>query len=87
MLREVVASRRPDLHVVGAARRDLKTHYNHWARDLCRSRVGIWLRPGPGLDGDLWSTPMPRHVGAGLPPGRGFLVAHGAVELMQAMCV
>lgn len=87
LLREVVASRRPDLHVVGAARRDLKTHYNHWARDLCRSRVGIWLRPGPGLDGDLWSTPMPRHVGAGLPPGRGFLVAHGAVELMQAMCV
>ncbi len=84
-LRSLVASQRPDLHVIAAGRRDLKTQYNHWARELCRSRVGVWLKPGPGLDGDLWSTPMPRHVPSGLPAGRGFVVAHGAVELVQTM--
>ena len=83
VLKGLAASRRPDVHVVAAARRDLKTQYQHWAKDLCRSRVGLWLRPSPGLDGDLWSTPMPRHIPPGMPPGRGFLVADGSVELVQ----
>ncbi len=84
VLAELAATRRPDLHVIAAGRRDLKTVYNHWAKALCRSRLGLWLRPSPGLDGDLWSTPMPRHVPAGMPPGRGYLIGGGAVELVQA---
>ncbi len=84
-LRNLVAMRRPDLHVIAAGRRDLKTQYNHWARDLCKSRIGVWLAPGPGLDGDLWSTPMPRHIPAGLPQGRGYLITAGAVEQVQTM--
>lgn len=83
VLRRLAASRRPDLHVIAAGRRDLKAHYRHWAKELCRSRVGLWLRPGPGLDGDLWSTPMPRHIPPGVPAGRGFLVGAGSVELIQ----
>jgi S-DNA-T family DNA segregation ATPase FtsK/SpoIIIE len=83
VLKGLAACRLPDVHVIAAARRDLKTQYQHWAKDLCRSRVGLWLRPSPGLDGDLWSTPMPRHIPPGMPPGRGLLVADGTVELVQ----
>lgn len=84
ILKRLAASRRPGFHVVAAGRRDVKTQYQHWAKDLCRSRIGVWLRPSPGLDGDLWSTPMPRHVPSGIPPGRGYLVAGGTVELVHA---
>jgi len=83
VLLRLAHSRRPDLHVIAAGRRDLKTHYQHWAKELCRSRIGLWLRPSPGLDGDLWSTPMPRHVPAVMPHGRGFLVGDGRVEVVQ----
>ena len=83
VLKELAGGRRPDLHVIAAGRRDLKTVYNHWAKDLCRSRIGLWLRPSPGLDGDLWSTPLPRHIPNGLPPGRGYLIGDGCVELVQ----
>ncbi len=83
-LRHLVTARQPGLRVVGVGRRDLKTRYRHWALDLCRSRRGVWLRPSPGSDTDLWSTPMPRRVSPGMPAGRGFLVAEGTVEVIQA---
>lgn len=83
VLAELATSRRPDLHVVAAGRRDLKRQYSHWANSLTRSRKGVWLQPSPGLDGDLWSTPMPRNIALGMPPGRGYLIGDGVVELVQ----
>jgi S-DNA-T family DNA segregation ATPase FtsK/SpoIIIE len=80
----LVASSPPEVHVVAAGRRDLKSQFNHWAKELCRSRIGLWLKPSPGLDGDLWSTPMPRRVPPGVAAGRGYLVCGGTVELVQA---
>jgi len=83
VLAELATNRRPDLHVIAVGRRDLKRQYNHWANTLTKSRKGLWLQPSPGLDGDLWATPMPRRVTAGMPQGRGFLVSEGVVELVQ----
>jgi S-DNA-T family DNA segregation ATPase FtsK/SpoIIIE len=80
----LISGRNPGTHVIATARRDLKTRYQHWARELCRSRTGLWMRPTPGVDADLWSTPLPR-VAGGMAPGRGFLVADGMVELVQVM--
>ncbi len=84
-LEQLIAERRSHVHVIAAGRRDLKVHYNHWAKDLCRSRIGLWLKPSPGLDGDLWSTPLPRRIPAGMPVGRGYLVGDGRVELVQTV--
>ncbi len=83
VLAHLAAVRDPQVHVIAAARRDIKSRYNHWVKGLTASRQGLWLGPGPGLDGDLWSTPMPRRIPTGLPVGCGYLVSDGAVELVQ----
>ena len=84
VLADLARSRRADLHLIAVGRCDLKRNYSHWATALTRSRKGVWLQPSPGVDGDLWSTPMPRHIPTGIPQGRGFLVSDGIVELIQA---
>ncbi len=84
-LTRLAAQRHPDVHVVAAARRDVKGRYGHWSRELCRSRQGLWLKPSDGVDGDLWSTPLPRRVPLPMPPGRGYLVTEGTVEVVQAV--
>ena len=82
---ELVASRRPRLHVVAAARPGVKAVPGHWARALAASRTGIWLGPSAGVDADLWHTPLPRRFPTHLPQGRGLLVVGGATELVQVM--
>ena len=64
-----VTGRHPHLHVVAATRPEVKAVPGHWVRAAARSRLGVWLRPSPGIDADLWRTPLPR----GLPslPARG----------------
>ncbi len=86
-LRSLLDSAQSGVHVVAAGRLDLKFDHRHWTKTLRRSRIGLWLKPEPGLDGDLWSTPMPRRVPPGIPVGRGYLVSGGGVELIQtAVC-
>ena len=84
-LAQLLAERRDDLRVLGAGRADvLRTAYGHWTAELRRSRQGVALRPNIDLDGDLWHTPLPRAARGGFPAGRGYLVADGAAELLQA---
>ena len=81
----LLALRRPDLHVVVAARPDtLRSRYGHWTAELRRSRHGLALRPVPEHDGDLWQVRLPLRGPVRWPDGRGYLVAGGVVELVQA---
>jgi S-DNA-T family DNA segregation ATPase FtsK/SpoIIIE len=82
-LAALLASHRPDVHVVAAGRADaLRVAYGHWTRDLRRSRLGLALRPDPD-DGDLFSTSFPRRARIAPIPGRGYLVVDGDPEVVQ----
>jgi S-DNA-T family DNA segregation ATPase FtsK/SpoIIIE len=82
-LSQLLALRRPDVHVVAAGRADaLRTNYSHWTVEVRRSRQGFALRP-EDLDTDLWNVSLPRHRPIHLDTGRGYLVADGRAELTQ----
>lgn len=73
VLAELAAARRPDRHVVAAARADrLRSLYGHWTRELRADRTGVLLQPDPDLDGDLLGARLPRHLAGGTLPGRGW---------------
>jgi S-DNA-T family DNA segregation ATPase FtsK/SpoIIIE len=73
VLAELAAERRPDRHVIAAARADrLRTLYGHWTRELRADRTGMLLHPDPDLDGDLLGARLPRHVAGDTIPGRGW---------------
>lgn len=77
--------RRPDVHVIAAGRADaLRSAYGHWVNEVRRCRQGVLLRPHPDLDGELWHVTLPRHGPVMAAAGRGYLVAEGRIELMQA---
>jgi len=72
------------VHLVAAGNADaLRAGYGHWTQTLRRSRLGVALRPNPSVDGDLWQVTLPRRTTAGFPPGRGYLIADGRIELVQ----
>jgi S-DNA-T family DNA segregation ATPase FtsK/SpoIIIE len=84
VLRDLLARRRGDLHVIAAGRTDgLRSAYGHWTGEVRRSRLGFALRP-QDMDGDLWNTFLPRHRPAHLGAGRGYLIVDGQTELVQA---
>lgn len=81
----LIRERRPNLRIVAAGRADsLRTLYGHFTQELRRSRQGVALRPNIDTDGELWQVVLPRRGQALLPPGRGYLVAGGTIELVQA---
>lgn len=84
-LRDLVAARRPHVHVVAAVRPEVKSVYDHWTKAVAISRLGLWLRPSQGVDADLWRTPLPRRIPDQTPPGRGLLIADGSVEVVQTV--
>ena len=76
---------RVDLHVIAAGRADaLRQAYGHWTQGVRRSRLGLALKPDLDRDGDLWGATLPRKGPDQYPPGRGYLVVEGEVELTQA---
>jgi S-DNA-T family DNA segregation ATPase FtsK/SpoIIIE len=82
-LAALLASGRPDVHVVAAVRANaLRGSYGHWAHGVRRSRLGILLQPDPLVDGDLLGTVLPRQAPPRL-PGRGYLVVEGDAALAQ----
>ncbi len=85
IVKQLLTARHANLWVIAAGRSDmLRSTYGHWTSELRRSRTGMILDPAPQTDGDLFQVQLPRDRGQPFPPGRGYLVNGGAVELFQA---
>lgn len=81
-LERLVAARRPDVHVIAAARGDrLRSLFRHWTNDVRRSGNAVLLRPDDS-DAEVVGVRLPRAFGV-LPPGRGWMVCDGLAELCQ----
>ncbi|HEY8740821.1 MAG TPA: FtsK/SpoIIIE domain-containing protein [Candidatus Dormibacteraeota bacterium] len=83
---EVVAKRGRDSGVrlvaaveTGAAHRA----YGGWIAELRKARQGLLLQPDVDIDGDLLGARLPRRASRAFPPGRGYLVRRGTVDLVQ----
>ena len=84
VIARLVADRDPHVHVFAAGAADiLRSAYGHWTQAVRRSRQGLALKPNLSSDGDLWQVTLPRRGPTTYPPGRGFLVTDGTVELTQ----
>jgi S-DNA-T family DNA segregation ATPase FtsK/SpoIIIE len=83
-LANLVATTRPDVHIVVAGRADaIRGNYVHWSGKVRSSRQGLALKPDD-IDSNLWTTSFPRANTAGWPPGRGYLIVDGVAGLFQA---
>ncbi len=81
----LVATTRGDLHLVVAARPDpIRSNYGHWTARVRTSRQGLALRPNLDQDGNLLGTMVPRGGPTTFEAGRGYLVAEGVSQLLQA---
>jgi S-DNA-T family DNA segregation ATPase FtsK/SpoIIIE len=81
----LVATPRPDVHLVVAARPDpIRSNYGHWTARVRTSRQGLALRPNLDQDGNLLGTMFPRGGPTTFEAGRGYLVAEGVSQLLQA---
>lgn len=70
--------------VIGAAESTSALRsYGGWIPEIRKDRRALLLNPDPDIDGDLVAARLPRRAGGGMPPGRGYLVLDGGVELVQ----
>jgi DNA segregation ATPase FtsK/SpoIIIE, S-DNA-T family len=84
-LAAIAAGEHPGVRLVVAARADaVRRSSGSWLAAFRRCRTGLALRPDVDADADLWAAPLPRRRRFRSVPGRGFLVADGAAELVQA---
>lgn len=85
LLARLAAERRPDRHLMVAARTDrLRSRYAHWTREVRVDRCGLLLAPDPDLDGELLGTRLPRAWPVAPRPGLAWLVGgepEGTVQL------
>jgi S-DNA-T family DNA segregation ATPase FtsK/SpoIIIE len=83
---ETVVRRGRDLpiRVVAASERQAAQRaFAGWLRELRKEEHGLLLDPDPDVDGDILGTRLPRRSNPVYPPGRGYLVERGLVELVQ----
>ena len=72
------------VHVIASGRVEaLRAAYGHWTQVVRRQRRGLLLAPQADTDGDVLSALLPRRSATPAAPGRGYLVADGACELVQ----
>jgi S-DNA-T family DNA segregation ATPase FtsK/SpoIIIE len=57
--------------------------FGGWLRELRNEEHGLLLVPQVDVDGDLLGVRLTRAATRAFPPGRGFLVRRGLVELVQ----
>jgi DNA segregation ATPase FtsK/SpoIIIE, S-DNA-T family len=69
--------------IVAAEVRSTLKAYGGWIAELRKDRHGILLQPGQDVGGELLGATLPRAGARSLPPGRGYLVVRGGVELVQ----
>ena len=73
-----------DVRVIAAAERQgAQRAFGGWLRELRKEEHGLLLSPDPDVDGELLAVRLPRRTTPVYPPGRGYLVAAGTVELVQ----
>ncbi len=72
------------IRVVAAAERQAAQRaFGGWLRELRKDEHGLLLTPDPDVDGDILGARLPRRSNPVFPPGRGYLVERGQVELVQ----
>lgn len=72
------------LRIVAAAEvRSLHRTFGGWLSELRKDKQGLLLDPDLEVDGELFGVRLPRRSGTRFPPGRGYLVTRGTVELVQ----
>ena len=69
--------------VVAGTTEDLATVFRGFVADVRRSRTGLLLGVASHLDGELLGVRLPRASVRPGPAGRGLLVRHGAVDVVQ----
>ena len=57
--------------------------FSGWLRELRKDEHGLLLSPDTETDGELLGVRLPRRTNPVYPPGRGYLVERGTVELVQ----
>jgi S-DNA-T family DNA segregation ATPase FtsK/SpoIIIE len=73
-----------DVRVVCACERQAAQRaFGGWLRELRKEEHGLLLAPDPDVDGDLLAVRLPRRTNPVFPPGRGYLVKRGEIELIQ----
>ena len=83
---ETVVRRGRDLpiRVVAASERQAAHRaFGGWLRELRKEQHGLLLDPDLDVDGDILGTRLPRRSSPVFPPGRGYLVERGTIELVQ----
>ncbi|MFL6117517.1 MAG: FtsK/SpoIIIE domain-containing protein [Catenulispora sp.] len=84
VLDRFIAKAGPGRHAIAAGRNDgVRRQFGQWTQRVREARCGVLLVPDHDLDHDLLGTPLPRQHRMAPLPGRGYLVADGAVEGVQ----
>ena len=82
---EMIIKRGRDAHVriIASLETGQARHYASWIRELRKDGRGLLLDPNLDLDGELLGVRLPRRSNAVFPPGRGYVVIDGRVDLAQ----
>ena len=83
---ETIVRRGRDLDVrvlCACERQAAQRAFGGWLRELRKEEHGLLLAPDPDVDGDLLGVRLPRRTNPVFPPGRGYLVERGSLELVQ----
>jgi S-DNA-T family DNA segregation ATPase FtsK/SpoIIIE len=83
---ETIVRRGRDLDVrvlCACERQAAQRAFGGWLRELRKEEHGLLLAPDADVDGDLLGVRLPRRTNPVFPPGRGYLVERGTIELVQ----
>jgi S-DNA-T family DNA segregation ATPase FtsK/SpoIIIE len=69
--------------LVGIEVQIARSAYAPWIRDIRKDGHGILLDPDLDIDGDVLGVRLPRRSKPVFPPGRGYYVSNGVVQLVQ----
>jgi S-DNA-T family DNA segregation ATPase FtsK/SpoIIIE len=73
-----------DVRVLAACERQAAQRaFTGWLRELRKEEHGLLLAPDADVDGDILGVRLPRRTNPVFPPGRGYLVERGIVQLVQ----
>jgi S-DNA-T family DNA segregation ATPase FtsK/SpoIIIE len=71
------------LLLVGLSHFKAQRSFTTWVQVLRNGRQGLLLQPEDDESGDVLHVRLPRRAGLALPPGRGYLIRRGRLDLVQ----